>query len=111
MPKVSIDRITRTLDGTGKIAWDVWAVDDDDLVIPGRHMTIQTDAAETLAALNSGQPAVALRQLLIANAPSGWDNDALSQRVAANLNSATVTGLLDAFVEENLNGFPVVFNA
>ena len=111
MPKVRIDSVTKTLDGTGKISWDVWAEDDEGLVIPGRHMTIQTDAAETVAALNSDQPKPALRQLLLANAPSGWDNDALSLRVAANMNSVTALGQLDAFVEEEFDGYPVKFVA
>lgn len=111
MPKVRIDRVEKTLDGTGKVAWDIWAVDDEGLVIPGKHMTILTDAGETLAALNDAYPAQALRALLLQCAPSGWDNDALSERVAANLNSVTVTGLLDTFVQENLDGYPVEFNA
>lgn len=111
MPKVKVDRIAKTLDGTSQIAWDIWALDDEGLVIPGRHMTVLTDAAETLVALNSAQPASALRQLLVANAPAGWDNDALSERVAANLNSATATEVVSTFVQENLGGFPVTFNA
>ena len=110
MPKVRLDRVSLTSDGTGYIAWDVWAVDDDDLVIPGRHMTIMTDAGETLAALNDDNPAQALRAVLIANAPSGWDNDALSRRVAANLNSAMVTGLLNEFVQ-GIGGLPITFVA
>ena len=110
MPKVRVDRVTITSDGTGNIAWDVWAVDDDDLVIPGRHMTVLTEAGATLDALNAANPAQALRAVLKANAPSGWDNDALSRRVAANLNSAMVTGLLNEFVQ-GIGGLPITFVA
>ena len=110
MPKIRVDKVSLTLDGTGKLAWDAWAVDDEDVVIPGRHMTILTDAGETLDALNDASPLLALEALLRANVPIGWTDKALSERIAANLNSATVTGLLNEFVQ-GISGYPISFDA
>ena len=77
MPKYRIDSTEPRTDGSGDIAWDLWAVDDDDLVIPGKHMTILTPCEETQDALESANPAAALKALLIENAGDGWDDDAL----------------------------------
>ena len=97
-------------DGSGTISWDVWALDDGGLVIPGRHKNILTPATETQAALNSGQPGSALKALLLKYAGPGWDDGALSLMIANNLNAQTVNEALNQYVMDNLGGWPVEFN-
>ena len=109
MPKYRIDATEPRTDGTGEIAWDIWAVDDNDLVIPGKHMTILTPYVETQAALVPPNVANKLKALLVEHAGAGWDNDTLSAIVAANVNAATVDGELDEFVD-GVGGYPLTFS-
>ena len=109
MPKVRLDRTEPRVDGSGEIAFDIWAIDDDDLVIPGKHVTILVPYDEVQDALNAGNPAAAMKAVLLAHAPGGWANDALSQVVAANLNAATVDADVDAFIGQ-VGGYPVTFS-
>ena len=108
MAKFRIDKTEPRPDGSGDIAWDVWAVDDNDLVI-GPHMTVLTSYQETQAALSSGNPAVALKELLVANASAGWDNDELDLAAANNMNAITVDTELDEFID-GVGGYPLTFS-
>ena len=107
--KYRIDATEPRTDGTGEIAWDIWAVDDNDLVIPGKHMTILTPYVETQEALTPPNVGNKLKVLLVAHADAGWDNDTLSAIVAANVNAATVDGELDEFVD-GVGGYPLTFS-
>ena len=107
--KYRIDSTEPRTDGSGEIAWDIWAVDDNDLVIPGKHMTILTPYVETQAALDAPSPATALKALLVEHAGAGWDDDALSAIVAANVNAETVDGELDDFID-GVGGYPLTFS-
>jgi len=96
------------------INWDVWALDDDGAIIPGRHKTISTPALETRTALSSGGAAVVA--LLKACAPPGWDNVGLEEALAQEADkqealslAATVSDEVEAFVD-NIGGFPKEFN-
>ena len=111
MAKYRIDKTEPRNDGSGKIAWDIWALDDDELVIPGKHATVLTPYDETNDALDSPKPGVELRKLLIKYKPDGWDNTSLDEDDAANKNAQIVDGDLNAYVESKLGGFPVTFNA
>ena len=105
--KYRCDKVESRSDGSGEIAWDIWAIDDGGLVIPGRHCTVLTPAADTQLALDSG-PA-SLKALLVDFAPSGWDDVALDERVTANLTSITIAESIDAFVA-GIGGYPVEFS-
>ena len=107
MAKYRCDQIEARTDGSGMVAWDVWAIDDDGNVIPGKHKTVLTPWDETQTALSTG--ASALKVLLVKYAAGGWDNDALNDEVAMNLNSANVVTQLEEFVD-GVGGFPVEFN-
>lgn len=108
MAKFRIDGTEPRPDGSGDIAWDIWAVDDNDLVIPGKHMTILTPYLETQVALTPPDVGDKLKALLVAHAGAGWDDDTLSAIVAANLNAATVDGELDNFID-GVGGYPLTF--
>ena len=101
MAKYRIDAIEPRDDGSGNIAWDIWALDDDDLVIPARHKMILTPYDETQDAIEGGDVANALKALLVKYASTGWDNESLDGITAENLNAVTV----DAAVDEVIDGF------
>ena len=105
--KYRCDKVESRSDGSGEIAWDIWAIDDGGVIIPGRHCTVLTPAADTQLALDSG-PA-SLKALLVDFAPSGWDDVALDERVTANLTSITIAESIDAFVA-GIGGYPVEFS-
>ena len=109
MPQYRIDRTEPRTDGSGEIAWDIWAVDDNDLVIPGKHMTILTPYDETQVALTPPNVGNKLKALLVAHVDAGWDNDTLSAIVAANINAATVDAELDDFID-GVGGYPLTFS-
>ena len=96
-----------TTDGTGMIAWDIWALDDNDLVIGARHKTVLTPYAETQDAILAG--AAAVIALLVQYAGAGWDSDTLTDMAAANINASIVADEVVAFVE-GLGGFPRSFS-
>ena len=107
MAKYKLMSIESTNDGTGMVVWDIWALDDDGLVIGARHKTVQTPYAETQDAILAGGAAVI--NLLKAYAPVGWDSDTLDAMAAANINAGIVTSEAVAFVE-GLGGFPREFS-
>ena len=107
MAKYRADSAQATTDGTGMIAWDIWALDDNDLVIGAKHKTVLTPYAETQAAILAG--GAALVELLVEYAPAGWDGDALDILAAENINAGIVAAEVVAFVED-IGGFPKTFN-
>ncbi len=114
MPKYRVDRTEPKLDGEGNIAWDVWAVTDEGLVIPGKHATILTPYAETQAALDGPNTGPKLIELLKANFPdAGWDNENLVEEIANNINATLTDENLDAFIESANppDGYPIEFEA
>jgi len=77
MAKYSIAAVEPTKDGSGNIAWDVWALDDDGLVIPGRHKTILTPYDEAQDAITGAGVLDKVKALLLAHAGPAWaDSDA-----------------------------------
>ena len=112
MAKYRIDSTEPRTDGTGMIAYDVWALDDDDLVIPGKHVTILCPYDEVQDVLNATPAAAkleALKQMLIRNRPAdGWDDDALQEAVANNTNAATVDENFDDLID-TAGGYPYSF--
>ena len=109
-------RITQTeprTDGSGDVAFDVWALDDDGLVVPGKHVTILCPYSEVQDVLDATPAAAkleALKQMLIRNRPTtGWDNDALTEVIANNLNAATVDDEFDALID-TAGGYPYSFS-
>ena len=105
MAKYSIEAVEPTKDGSGNIAWDVWALDDDDLVIPGRHKTILTPYAEAQDAITGGGVLDKVKTLLLKYAGPAWDNVTLDGMTAENLNAVTVDAAIDAVVDAT-GGYP-----
>ena len=106
--KYRCDKVESRSDGTGDIAWDIWAIDDDGNVVSGEHKTVLTPWDETQVALASG--ANALKELLRLHAGSGWDDVSLTREAAANLNSINVAESVNNLVGDSFGGFPVEFS-
>ena len=109
MAKYSIAAVEPTRDGSGNIAWDVWALDDDGLVIPGRHKTILTPYDEAQDAISNGNVLDKVKALLLQYAGPEWDNVTLDGMTAENLNAVTVDAEIDAMVDAS-GGYPFVFD-
>jgi len=113
MAKYRIDSTEPRTDGTGMVAYDVWALDNDDLVIPGKHITIlcpYDEVQDVLDATPAAAKLEALKQMLIRNRPAtGWDNDALSEVIANNLNAAAVDVDFDDLID-TAGGYPYSFS-
>ena len=109
MAKYSIAAVEPTRDGTGNIAWDVWALDDDGLVIPGRHKTILTPYAEAQKAVTGTGVLNKVKALLLQYAGPEWDNVTLDGMTAENLNAVTVDAEIDA-VWAAAGGYPFVLD-
>jgi len=109
MAKYSIESVEPTRDGSGNIAWSVWARDDDGLVIPGRHKTVLTPYDETQDAISGAGVLDKVKTLLLKYAGPGWDNVTLDGMTAENLNAVTVDADIDALVEAS-GGYPFEFD-
>ena len=109
MAKYSIAAVEPTKDGSGNIAWDVWALDDDGLVIPGRHKTVLTPYDEAQEAITGGGVLDKVKALLLKYAGPEWDNVTLDGMTAENLNAVTVDAEIDAVVA-SAGGYPFVFD-
>ncbi len=109
MAKYSIKSTEPTRDGSGNIAWDVWALDDDGLVIPGRHKTVLTPYDEAQDAITNGDILNKVKTLLLQYAGSGWDNESLDGMTAENLNAVTVDAEIDVVVA-SAGGYPFEFD-
>ena len=111
MPSYRIDATEPRTDGSGDVAYDVWALDDDGLVVPGKHSTILCPYAEVQAVLDAGSgPAqlAELKAMLIRNKAPGWDKDDLLLAIANNLNAAAVDEDFDVLVD-SVGGYPYSF--
>ena len=96
------------------IAWDIWGLDDNGDIIPGRHKTVVTPAVETRTAIETSAAAVVT--LLVQCAGPGWDNEGFDEAIAqeaakqtALALAATVSAEVQAFVD-GIGGFPKEFN-
>ena len=102
MPKFRIDNTEPAQDGSGDILYDIWAIDDDDLVIPGKHITVRCpylEVQEVVDATPASQKLKKLKDMLIRNKPaSGWDNDDLAEFVANNKNAKIVDEEFDSLI-------------
>jgi len=111
MAKYRIDRTEPRDDGSGNVAWEVWALDDDDFVIPGRHTWIETPYDEAQEALDGPNVAEKIKTLLKKYFPDvGWSSNELDEIVANNENAQTVDQNIDDFVE-GVGGYPVTITA
>ncbi len=112
MAKWRLDGSEPRTDGTGAIALDIWGLDDDNNVIPGRHTTILLDAQAVQDALDlSTNPErnAALKALVEAQLDQAqWSNAALDQVVIDNALAASVDANLDAHVA-GLGDYPISF--
>ena len=90
------------------IAWDIWGLDDNGDIIPGRHKTVVTPAVETRTAIETSAAAVV--------AGPGWDNEGFDEAIAQEAAKQTALALaaevsaeVQAFVD-GIGGFPKEFN-
>ena len=123
MPKYRLTQTEPRMDGSGELAWDIWAVNDDGEVLPGKHMTILTPAEDVQTALDGPNVGTNLIDVLKANLPDeGWDKVALEEAteeyikfLAANARAAEVDANLDAFIATANpsvpSGYPIDFDA
>ena len=113
MPKYRIDQTEAATDGSGNVAFDVWALDDNDNVIPGKHVTVlcpHEEVDEVIAQPTNAQKLAALKAMLLKNRPAdGWDNDELSRYVAANINAADADADFDELID-GVGGYPLSFS-
>ena len=118
MPKYLLSSTEPRNDGSGELAWDIWATDDEGEVLPSKHMTILTPGEDVATALDGPNVGAKLIAVLKANLPDeGWDAEALDEAVleflafkAANARAAEVDASLDAFIE-TAGGYPIKFDA
>ena len=108
MAQYSIEFTEPTKDGSGDIAWSVWALDDHGLPIPDRHKTIRTPYAEAQEAITGSDVLDKVKALLLKYAGPGWDNETLDGMTAENLNSVTVNDAVDVLVAST-GGYPFEF--
>jgi len=87
MAKYRCDQIDARIDGSGNVRFDVWALDADGVIIPGRHKDVLVPSGELMAALQliGGAKIAAVKALLVNYAGPGWDNDDLDAVAFANL--------------------------
>jgi hypothetical protein len=79
--------IEARLDGSGDIAYDIWACDNDGIEIPGRHKTIVVPGAEVRAAealVSDKLRNAEHKRLLQVYAGPGWDDATLTSIIATN---------------------------
>lgn len=108
MAQYSIEFTEPTKDGSGNIAWSVWALDNDGLVIPDRHKTVRTPYDETQDAITGSDVLDKVKALLLKYAGPGWDNETLDGMTAENLNSVTVGAEIDVLAASE-GGYPFEF--
>lgn len=110
MPKFRVEDTVPTQDGSGDIIYHVWALDDDDLVVPGRHTDIRCPYTE-VQVVNDTTPNSAklneLKSMLIRN-KTGWTEDEIVEHIANNVNAKTVDDEFDVSVE-SVGGYPLDF--
>ena len=118
MAKYRLNETEPRPDGSGEIAWQIQAVNDEGEALPSKHMTILTPAEDVAVALAGPQVGAKLIEVLKANLPEeGWDSDALDEAVeelilfkAANALAAAVDSDLDTFIG-TAGGYPIDFDA
>ncbi len=100
--KLRIDSVEPRNDGSGKVAFDVWALETvtidgqtSDVVIPSRHMTVLLNSSEVKAAmaLPVAQRVPQIKTLLL-NAVHEFQKSELDAVVAANKASTEASTLL-----------------
>ena len=110
MPKYKLHNTESRDDGSGEIAWDIEALSDEGVIIPGRHQTILTPADETQVALDGPNVGAKLISLLKKYAPDDWGDDKLDELAANNALALQVDVNLDIFID-GIGGYPKVFDA
>lgn len=107
MPNYRLHSTEPRNDGSGDIAWDIEALSNDGVIIPGRHITILIPADETEIALTPPGVGPKLIALLLHYRPElGWDNDELDEMAEANALAIEVDVKLDDYV----SNYPKDFN-
>jgi len=115
---------TSTLDGSGTVAHDIWALASldggDYIVVPGRHKTIMVPGDELQAVMdmdNDAAKVAAYKNVLASNLNTmntpvtGWSLSALEQLMLANDAAANVAAEADDYIVNTLGQtYPVEFN-
>lgn len=100
MAKYRLDSVEPRNDGSGMVAFDVWALDSDGAVIPSRHKTVLVPQADVSAAMQLAGAArvAALKNALLANAGPGWDNDGLDAEALVNLQATNAADAVNGWL-------------
>ena len=118
MAKYRLNFVEATLDGSGMVAHDMWGVEDDGTIVPGRHATVLIPQADVdvVLAMPDGTPTqkqaknAAYKDMIRANAPDGWDENDLENIVAANTAASVSADGTDEYITETLGAtYPVDF--
>lgn len=113
MAKWILSKNNPVLDGSGHIAFDIMAADDNGDPIGGKHTTILLDADRILAALDLGVNSeinAALKGLVKERLPIEWMEEILTEIIQINQTTLQADVDLDAYVADVLGGFPITFN-
>jgi hypothetical protein len=108
--KLRLVSIEATLDGSGMVAHDIFAVTFDGNVIPGKHQTVLISEADidVWAAMPDGTPTQkqaknkAYKQLLAAALPDGWLDDDLQDVVDNNTEADVAAAAVDEYISVTL---------
>jgi len=101
-------------DGSGKVAVEIWAIDDNGAQIPARHQTILLDAdgiQQAKAAPTKAQQVAAMKALIAAELEDAtWGNDALEAVLAQNAESVAAVEAFEDWRENELGiDYPISF--
>ena len=101
MAKYRCDQIDPRIDGTGDVRFDVWALDDDGVIIPGKHKDVLVPNAELMAALQliGAARTAAVKNLLVTYAGPDWDNAGLDAIALANLMAEQAAAAMLEWIE------------
>jgi len=103
MAKWRLDQTEPRNDGSNTIAFEIWALDDSNEPVPGRHTTVNIDADAIQTALDlptNPERNTAIKALIAAQLDDAtWSNEALDEVILANANAATVDSNLDVVVD------------
>lgn len=121
MAKLRILRaVAASVDGTAAVRFDIVAVAADGLPIGSRHVNNlsvpQAELADALA-MPDGTPQekqaknIAIKDIIAAHLPRGWENTELEENAAGNAASQEVAGAFNEYVTDTLSqSYPLDFN-
>jgi hypothetical protein len=108
-----------TNDGSGMVAFDIYGVTSEGNAIPGRHQTVlisqvDIDTWDALPESTGPQQQAknqAMKTLISAALPAGWDDSDLQDVVDENTEANTAAAAVDDYITNTLSiSYPVDFS-